>query len=106
MKGAPPIRGEAKLEIDVERTILVVDDDKEQAKFLKTLLEAKGYSVHQAPNAQFAASLIHKNMGDIVGARRLPHAGDERRRGHADLSKNRPRSSGHHDIRRCLGRGA
>lgn len=47
----------------LQHTILVVDDDRENLKFLKSLLESRGHSVHQAPNAQFAASLIHKNVG-------------------------------------------
>lgn len=47
----------------MHHTILVVDDDKDNLKFIKSLLESKGLAVHQAPNAQFAASLIHKNIG-------------------------------------------
>lgn len=47
----------------MQHTILVVDDNRENLKFLKALLESRGLSVHQAPNAQFAASLIHKNVG-------------------------------------------
>ncbi len=47
----------------MRHTILVVDDNKENLKFQKSLLESSGYSVHQAPNAQFAASLIAKNLG-------------------------------------------
>lgn len=47
----------------MRHTILVVDDDRENLKFFKTLFESRGLLVHQAPNAQFAASLIHKNVG-------------------------------------------
>jgi len=47
----------------MQHTILVVDDDKENLKFQKSLLESAGHAVHQAPNAQFAASLIAKNLG-------------------------------------------
>lgn len=47
----------------MQHTILVVDDDRENLKFLKSLLESRSHAVHQAPNAQFAASLIHKNVG-------------------------------------------
>lgn len=47
----------------MRHTILVVDDDRENLKFLKDLLESRGFVVHQAPSPEFAVSLLRKNVG-------------------------------------------
>lgn len=48
---------------DVNHLILVVDDNPENLKILKSTLESKGLQVHQATSAKFALSLIRKNIG-------------------------------------------
>ncbi len=47
----------------MSHTILLVDDKSDNLKLLKSILESKGFSIHQAPNAKFAGSLLSKNIG-------------------------------------------
>lgn len=47
----------------MRHTILVVDDSRENLKFLKDLLESRGLVVHQASSPEFAVGLLRKNIG-------------------------------------------
>jgi len=47
----------------LQHTVLIVDNEADNLRFLKALLEGKGYVVHQAPSARFAASLVRRNIG-------------------------------------------
>tara|TARA_B110001454_G_scaffold64823_1_gene63004 strand:+ start:55303 stop:56718 length:1416 start_codon:yes stop_codon:yes gene_type:complete len=47
----------------MSHTILIVDDKPENLSLLKSILESKGFFVHQAASAKFAISLIKKNIG-------------------------------------------
>ena len=47
----------------MSHTILLIDDKSDNLKLLKSVLESKGFAVHQAPNAKFACSLLSKNVG-------------------------------------------
>jgi DNA-binding NtrC family response regulator len=51
------------MEAPMRHTILVVDDNRENLKFLKGLLESRGMDVHQAPSPEFGSSLLRKNVG-------------------------------------------
>lgn len=47
----------------MQHKVLIVDDNKSYLNVLKTFLEDKGYVVHQAESAMYAASLVHLNKG-------------------------------------------